>query len=146
MRYQDQTLLLVEDNEDDVDLTLSALRKGKVANEIVVARDGQEAVDYLFATGKFSDRDSTCLPRAVLLDLQLPKIKGIEVLKRVRANEKTKMLPVIVLTTSNLDSDRNGSYREGANSYVCKPVDSTQFTEAIQQISRYWLTLNMSPS
>ncbi len=146
MTHNGQELLLVEDNEDDVEMTLSALEKGKVANKVVVARDGQEAVDYLFATGKFLGRDLTCLPKVVLLDLQLPKIKGSEVLRRIRADERTKLVPVVILTTSSLDSDLVGSYKLGANSYVCKPVDPTQFREAIQELDRYWFVLNRSPS
>lgn len=145
MTHKDPALLLVEDNEDDVDLTLAALEKGKFSDKTVVARDGQEAVDYLFATGKFSDRDQSCLPRVVLLDLQLPKLKGLEVLRRIRANERTKSLPVIILTTSNLDSDIAESYRLGANSYIRKPVDSAQFIDAVRQVSLYWFTLNIAP-
>jgi two-component system, response regulator len=137
-----QTILLVEDNADDVELTRRAFAKNNMISELVVVRDGQEALDYLFATGAYGDRDPAALPDAVLLDLKLPKISGLDVLRHIRAAEATKRLPVIVLTTSKEQTDIVGSYELGANSYVRKPVDFAQFVEAARQLGVYWLTLN----
>jgi len=137
-----QTILLVEDNADDVELTRRAFAKNNMISELVVVRDGQEALDYLFATGAYGDRDPAALPDAVLLDLKLPKISGLDVLRHIRAAEATKRLPVIVLTTSKEQTDIVGSYELGANSYVRKPVDFGQFVEAARQLGVYWLTLN----
>jgi two-component system response regulator len=136
---------LVEDSPDDVKLTLRALKKNNIRNKVVVASDGVKALDYLFGTGEYSDRDATSTPQVILLDLNMPRLGGIEVLQRTRADEKTKLLPVVVLTTSNEDADRINSYRLGANSYVRKPVDFDQFAKAVQQLGLYWLVLNEAP-
>ena len=135
-------ILLVEDNPDDVELTLRAFRKSNVANEVVVVRDGVEALEYLFATGRYADRDSNALPQVVLLDLNLPRISGLEVLERVRAHAKTKLLPVVILTSSIEERDLVNGYSLGANSYVQKPVDFEQFTDSVRQLGLYWLLLN----
>ena len=141
----EDVILLVEDNHDDEALTIRALKKNNIRNEVVIARDGAEALDYLLATGKFADRVPAQLPILVLLDLKLPKIGGLEVLKRLRADSRTKPLPVVVLTSSIEDQDLITSYSLGANSYVRKPVDFTEFTEAVRQLGLYWLLLNQSP-
>lgn len=138
----DKVILLVEDNPDDEALTLRALQKNNISNEVVVARDGAEALDYLFATGAHRGRDPRNLPTVTLLDLKLPKIDGLEVLRRLRADERTKLLPVVILTSSNEEQDRIRGYSLGANSYVRKPVDFSQFTEAVRQLGLYWLLLN----
>jgi CheY-like chemotaxis protein len=135
-------ILLIEDNADDEVLTLRALKKNNIKNEIVVARDGVEALDYLFATGAFADRDVHVMPQVVLLDLKLPRIDGLEVLRRLRADERTHLLPVVILTSSNEESDRIAGYGLGANSYVRKPVDFGQFAESVRQLGLYWLILN----
>ncbi len=142
----DKFILLVEDNPDDEALTLRALAKNKISNEIVVARDGVEALDFLFATGAHAGRQDASLPQVVLLDLKLPKIDGLEVLRRIRAHARTKILPVVVLTSSIEDRDIVESYSLGANSYVRKPVDFAQFVEAVRQLGLYWLVLNERPS
>jgi two-component system, response regulator len=139
------SILLVEDNPDDEALTLRAFRKNNVTNEVVVARDGAEALDYLFGTGAYANRDITLLPQVVILDLKLPKIDGLEVLRRVRATPQTKLLPVVILTSSNEERDRLEGYGLGANSYVRKPVDFAQFVEAVRQLGLYWLLLNERP-
>lgn len=136
------TLLLVEDNPDDVELTRRAFAKSDVGNRLVVVRDGEEALEYLFATGRYTGRDRLALPRAVLLDLKLPKLSGLDVLRHIRADAVTRRLPVIVLTTSREHSDIVGSYDLGANSYVRKPVDFARFAEAARQLGLYWLALN----
>ena len=146
MIQKGRTILLVEDNDDDVELTRRAFARGNLINELIVVRDGQEALDYLFAAGAYADRDATILPQVVLLDLNLPKINGLEVLRRIRSTETTKRLPVVVLTTSKEEKDIFGSYDLGANSYVRKPVDFAQFTEAAQQLGLYWLVLNEQAS
>jgi two-component system response regulator len=133
---------LVEDNPHDVELTLRAFRKSKVLNEIVVVRDGVEALDYLFTTGAFAGRDPNASPEVVLLDLKLPKVDGLEVLRRMRADERTRRTPVVVLTSSGEERDILTSYNLGANSFVRKPVDFNQFLEAAQQLGLYWLVLN----
>lgn len=138
-------ILLVEDNPDDITMTLRALKKNNILNEVVVAEDGPEALDYLFGSGKYLGRDTTIRPQVILLDLNLPKMGGLEVLKRLRSDERSKLLPVVVLTTSNEDRDRIESYRLGTNSYVRKPVDFDQFSQAIQQLGLYWLVLNETP-
>ena len=138
-------ILLVEDNPDDEALTIRALNRNKISNDVVVARDGVEAIDYLFAIGSYSDRDVNDLPRLVLLDLKLPKADGLEVLKRIRADDRTKRLPVVVLTSSKEDQDLVDSYNLGVNSYIHKPVDFMQFTEAVRQVGLYWLVLNEPP-
>jgi len=140
-----KSILLVEDNPDDVDLTLRALRRHYVRNTVVVVNDGAEALDYLFASGKYADRDPADLPTVVLLDLKLPKIDGVEVLGRLRDDERTKLLPVVVLTSSDREQDIIDSYENGCNSYVRKPVDFGQFTEAVQQLGLYWMLLNEQP-
>lgn len=139
------TILLVEDNADDEELTLRALKKNRITNNVVVARDGAEALDYLLATGSHAGRDPMDLPQVVLLDLKLPKIDGLEVLRRLRSNERTKLLPVVILTSSNEEQDRLKGYGLGANSYVRKPVDFGKFTEAVGQLGLYWLLLNEQP-
>ena len=139
-------ILLVEDNPDDEALTLRALRKNNFANPVVVARDGVEALDYLFGTGSYAERDVSVLPQVVLLDLKLPRLDGLEVLRRIRAHMATKLLPVIVLTSSQEDEDIVDSYSLGANSYVRKPVDFLEFTEAIRQLGLYWLVINLQPN
>ncbi|MCF6157985.1 MAG: response regulator [wastewater metagenome] len=138
-------ILLVEDNPDDVELTLRALKRHNLMNEVVIAGDGVEALDYLFGTGTYAGRDVSILPEVVLLDLKLPKVSGLEVLQRMRTDNRTKILPVVVLTSSNEERDLIDSYRFGANSYVQKPVDFNQFAEAIRQLGMYWLLLNRSP-
>jgi two-component system response regulator len=139
-------ILLVEDNVDDVELTIRALQKGKIANEVVVARDGIEALEFLDGTGGFAGRDASILPQVVLLDLNMPRMNGLELLRRIKGNERTKFLPVVILTTSNEDKDKIEGYKIGVNSYVRKPVDFHQFTEAVRQLGLYWLLLNESPS
>lgn len=138
-------ILLVEDNPDDVELTLRAFDRSKVANRIVVVRDGQEALDYLFATGTHAARDADAMPEVVLLDLKLPKVDGLEVLQRMRADALTRRLPVVVLTSSNEEQDKLRSYDLGANSFVRKPVDFAQFIEAARQLGLYWLVVNEPP-
>ncbi len=138
-------ILLVEDNPDDEALTLRALRKSNVVNEVVVAHDGVEALDYLFGTGAHEGRDLSVMPQVVLLDLKLPRLDGLEVLRRMRADERTRLLPVVVLTTSTEQKDIVDSYHLGANSYIRKPVDFVQFSEAVQQLGLYWLLLNVNP-
>mgnify|MGYP001558594093 CR=1 FL=1 len=138
-------ILLVEDNPDDEALTLRALSKSKILNEIVVTRDGAEALDYLFGAGAYAGRDTSVQPQLILLDLKLPKIDGLEVLKRLRADPRTSLLPVTVLTTSNEERDVVTSYQLGVNSYVRKPVDFDSFIEAVRQLGLYWLVLNTTP-
>lgn len=141
----DKVILLVEDNPDDEALTLRAMKKNNILNEVVVARDGEEALDYLFGTGKYAGRDTSDQPQVILLDLQLPKINGIEVLRRLRADPRTAIQPVVILTTSSEEKDIISSYASGANSYIRKPVDFNQFIEAVKQLGLYWLVLNESP-
>jgi CheY-like chemotaxis protein len=137
-----RTILLVEDNPQDEELTLRALRKSNLANPIVVARDGVEALDYLFARGAHASRPADALPQLILLDLKLPKVDGLEVLKLLREDERTKLLPVVILTSSLQEQDLIRGYSLGANSYVRKPVDFVQFTESVRQLGLYWLVLN----
>jgi len=137
-----RSILLVEDNPDDVELTLRALKKNNIANEVIVANDGVEALDYLFGTGAYAGRDVNTIPEVVLLDLKLPKIDGLEVLERLRKDERTKIAPVVILTSSKEEQDLVRSYKLGANSYIRKPVDFTQFSEAVRQLGLYWLVLN----
>ncbi len=140
-----KTILLVEDNPDDEILTIRALKKSNILNEVMVVRDGVEALDYLFGTGPYAGKDSNPLPQLILLDLKLPKVNGLEVLERVRTHERTRLLPVVILTTSDQERDLVDSYRLGANSYIRKPVDFNQFVEAVKQLGLYWLVLNESP-
>jgi len=142
---QQQIILLVEDNPDDEALTLRALKKNNITNEVVVVRDGAEALDYFFATGSFAGRDTSELPQVTLLDLKLPKVDGLEVLRRLRADERTKLAPIVILTSSNEEQDRLKGYGLGANSYVRKPVDFDQFINAVRQLGLYWLLLNERP-
>src|SRR2546428_12455383 len=142
---EDKLILLVEDNPDDEALTLRALRKNNIRNEVIVAHDGVDALDYLFGTGAHEGRDITIKPQVVLLDLKLPRIDGLEVLRRLRADERTRLLPVVILTSSKEERDLVSSYSLGANSYVRKPVDFNEFTEAARQLGLYWLLLNEPP-
>jgi two-component system, response regulator len=142
---EEKVILLVEDNPDDEALALRALRKNNIRNEVVVARDGVEALDYLFGTGIYAGRDTSHLPQVVLLDLKLPKVDGLEVLRRLRSDERTQYLPVVILTSSKEEQDMINGYRLGANSYIRKPVDFVQFTESVRQLGLYWLVLNEAP-
>ena len=146
MNEKKETILLVEDNPDDVELLLRALRKNNIANEIAIAHDGVEALDYLFASGKYAERDANETPRIILLDLKLPKLSGLQVLERIRADERTTFTPVIILTSSKEEQDLISGYKTGANSYVRKPVNFNQFVEAVRQIGLYWLLINETPS
>jgi two-component system, response regulator len=137
-----KAILLVEDNPDDEKLTVRALKKNNIVNDVAIARDGIEALDYLFCTGAHTGRDASALPALVLLDLKLPKMDGQEVLRRIRADERTKRLPVVILTSSKEEQDLMNGYNGGANSYIRKPVDFTQFTEVVRQLGLYWLVLN----
>lgn len=141
----DKIILLVEGNPDDEVLTLRALKKNNIKDEVVVAHDGLEALDYLDGKGAYAGRDITVLPQVVLLDLKLPKVGGMEVLQRIRADERTRLLPVVILTSSKEEQDLINGYRSGANSYIRKPVDFEKFTEAVRQIGLYWLILNEPP-
>jgi len=140
-----KVILLVEDNPDDEALTLRALEKNRIKNEVVVARDGVEALDYLLATGAYAGRDTSLMPQVILLDLKLPKLDGLEVLRGIRADVRTKLLPVVILTSSTEEKDLIESYRLGANSYIRKPVDFAQFTDALRHLGLYWLVLNEAP-
>ncbi len=141
----EKIILLVEDNPNDEALTLRALKKHNILNPVVVARDGAEALDYLFRRGAHAGRDVNEVPQVILLDLNLPKIGGLDVLKQIRADDKTKMLPVVILTSSNEERDLLDGYRNGCNSYVVKPVDFAQFSDAIKQLGLYWLVINQPP-
>jgi len=142
---EDNVILLVEDNPDDEALTVRALKKNKIVNEVVVARDGLQALDYLFGQGAYVGRDSKETPQVVLLDLKLPKLDGLEVLRRLRADDRTRLLPVVILTSSNEEQDRINGYGLGANSYVRKPVDFDALVTATAQLGLYWLILNEPP-
>jgi CheY-like chemotaxis protein len=138
-------ILLVEDNPNDVELALHAFRKHRLSNSVQVARDGEEALDFLFCRGEWSDRDPSAGPRVILLDLKLPKIDGIEVLRQIKGNPVTRAMPIIVLTSSSEEPDIEECYRLGVNSYIVKPVDFDQFSEAVAQLGFYWLLLNVAP-
>jgi CheY-like chemotaxis protein len=140
-----KTILLVEDNPDDEALAIRALRRNHISNEIVIAHDGVEALDYLFGTGIYTGRDISVKPTVILLDLKLPRIDGIEVLRRLREDDRTKLLPVVILTTSNEEQDMLNSYSLGCNSYIRKPVNFIEFTEAVRQLGMYWLLMNEPP-
>jgi two-component system, response regulator len=142
---KDKVILLVEDNQRDEELALRALRKNNIKNEVVVARDGAEALDYLFGTGAHAGRNTAELPAVVLLDIKLPRIDGLEALRRLRADERTELLPVVILTSSNEEKDRLEGYISGANSYVRKPIEFSEFAEAVRQLGLYWLLLNEPP-
>jgi two-component system, response regulator len=140
-----KTILLVEDNPSDVELTIRAFEKGRITNELVIAEDGQEALDYLFRAGKHKDRPSGDMPTLILLDLKLPKVDGLEVLRRVRSSETTRRLPVVILTSSKEEHDVATSYDLGVNSYIRKPVDFHQFADAVKHLGLYWLVINEPP-
>lgn len=142
---QEKIILLVEDNPDDVTLTLRALKKNNILNEVVVAKDGVEAIDYLFGTGTYMGRDTSVVPVVTLLDLKLPKVDGLEVLKRIRNDRRTKLIPVVILTSSKEENDLINGYSLGANSYIRKPVDFVQFSEAIRELGLYWILFNEPP-
>lgn len=139
---ENSVILLVEDNPDDEELTLRALKKNNIKNEVVVATNGVEALDYLFAEGMHAGRDTRVMPQVILLDLKLPKLDGFDVLRRMRSDERTKLLPVVILTSSDEEQDRINGYGLGANSYVRKPVEFGNFIEAVRQLGLYWLILN----
>ena len=145
MSIANRTILLVEDNPDDEELTLRALQRNNIGNQVVVVRDGQEAIDWLEATGQHAGRDVNDAPALVLLDLKLPKVDGLEVLRRLRTTPRTAIVPVVILTSSKEDRDRARGYHSGANSYVQKPVDFTAFVDAVRQLGMYWLVLNEPP-
>jgi two-component system response regulator len=145
MAINHRTILLVEDNQDDEELTMRALRRNHISNQVSIVRDGQEAVDWLEATGPYAARDPADVPALILLDLKLPKIDGLEVLRRLRANPRTALVPVVILTSSKEERDRASGYQSGANSYVQKPVDFTAFVDAVRQLGLYWLMLNEPP-
>jgi CheY-like chemotaxis protein len=139
---KDRIIMLVEDNPDDEELTLRALRQANIVNEVVLARDGSEAFDYLFGSGRHAGRDLGVMPAVILLDLKLPKLSGIDVLKRLRTDPRTRLLPVVILTSSSEDEDMLRSYESGANSYVRKPVDFVAFASAVARLGVYWVLLN----
>jgi CheY-like chemotaxis protein len=145
MNMKGSMILLVEDNPDDEELTLRALRRNNIGNQIVIVRDGVEALDFLFCQNAYADRDPGDLPQLMLLDIKLPKLDGLEVLRRIRANERTRLMPVVLLTSSKEQQDLIAGYESGANSYVRKPVDFLEFIEAIKQLGLYWLVLNEAP-
>lgn len=138
-------ILLVEDNPTDVELTLRGLKKHNLVNKVCVLRDGAEALEYLFATGEFASRDTAEIPKIILLDLKLPKIDGLEVLREIKANEKTRLVPVVILTSSKEEKDIIESYRLGVNSYIVKPIDFDKFVQAMGELGLYWLLLNQLP-
>lgn len=139
-------IILVEDNPYDVEMTLAALKKHNLANNVHVLHDGAEALDFIFCAGQYAGRETSRCPKVILLDLKLPKIDGIEVLRRIRADERTRMIPVVVLTSSNEERDRIDAYKLGVNSYIVKPVNFDQFIKAVEDIGLYWLLLNKPPT
>ena len=142
---ENKVILLVEDNPDDEELTIRTLKKNNILNDIIVAHDGLEALDYLFCTGKYKDHETNIMPAIIMLDIKLPKMSGLEVLKRIRADKRTKLCPVVMLTSSDEEKDMIESYVKGANSYVKKPVDFIQFQRAIKDLAIYWLLINKTP-
>jgi two-component system, response regulator len=142
---KNETILLVEDNPDDIELTMRAFRKNNIANQVIVAHDGVEAIDYLFGQGAYAGRNTAEKPRLVLLDLKMPRMDGIHVLEKLRSDERTALLPVVILTSSKEEQDLVASYKLGANSYVRKPINFNEFLEAVHQIGLYWLLINESP-
>jgi CheY-like chemotaxis protein len=145
MKANEVEILLVEDNPTDVELTLRALKKNNLANRVHVVTDGEQALEFIFATGAYKGKDINHKPRVVLLDLKLPKVDGLEVLRKIKSDKRTKDIPVVVLTSSKEEQDRIESYRLGVNSYIVKPVDFTQFTKTVSELGLYWVLLNESP-
>ncbi len=145
MKANEVEILLVEDNPTDVELTLRALKKNNLTNKVHVVTDGAEALDYLFATGTYKEREIDKKPKVVLLDLKLPKVDGLQVLKKIKSDERTRDIPVVVLTSSKEEQDRIESYKLGVNSYIVKPVDFEQFTKSVLELGLYWLLLNELP-
>lgn len=145
MLEKKETILLVEDNPDDIELTMRAFKKNKIANELVVARDGIEALDYLFCKGAYGKRDIKDVPRLILLDLKLPKMDGLQVLERLRSDGYTKLVPIVILTSSKEEQDLVAGYEHGANSYVRKPINFNDFVDAVRNIGLYWLLINEPP-
>ena len=145
MKADEVEILLVEDNPTDVELTLRALKKNNLANKVQVVTDGEQALEFIFATGSCKGRDINHKPRVILLDLKLPKVDGLQVLRKIKSDERTKNIPVVVLTSSKEEKDRIESYRLGVNSYIAKPVDFSRFTEAVSELGLYWLLLNELP-
>jgi len=146
MELYNRLILLVEDNPDDELLAMRALQKNNISSDIVVVRDGEEAIEYLFGTGSFCSRDTSIMPHVIFLDINLPKLDGINVLKRIRADSRTNTIPVVMLTSSNEESDITRCYSHGANSFICKPVEFDQFVEVTRQMGNYWLSLNVTPA
>lgn len=145
MKTDEVEILLVEDNSTDVELTLRALKRHNLANKVHVVTDGEQALEFIFANGSYNDRDINKKPKVILLDLKLPKVDGLEILRKVKSDERTKDIPVVVLTSSKEEKDRMESYRLGVNSYIAKPVDFSRFTEAVRELGFYWLLLNELP-
>jgi len=143
--YNEVEILIVEDNPNDAEMALRALKKNKLANNVLIVEDGEEALNFIFARGKFSDREKNNRPKIILLDLKLPKVNGLEVLKEIKSNEQTKIIPVIVMTSSKQETDLIESYRLGVNSYIVKPVDFDKFVDAVRDLGLYWLLLNQQP-
>jgi len=142
---QEKIILLVEDNADDEELTIRTLQKNHLKNKIIVVRDGVEALDYLFGTGKYQDRDLSVVPVLIMLDIKLPKLSGLEVLRKIKADSRTNLIPVVILTSSDEERDLVESYKLGANSYVRKPVDFAEFQKSVRQLALYWVLLNEAP-
>jgi two-component system, response regulator len=146
MKPDETEILLVDDSPDDIDLTLHALRREKLTNHIAIARDGEEALDFLFCRGAFADRCSKQLPRLILLDLKLPKVDGMEVLRQIKGDARTKLIPVVILTSSKEERDLANGYNLGVNSYIQKPVDFTEFRETVKALGLYWVLINQPPA